>query len=167
MAPLTPRSSSPRSVMLIMQAIQTMDGPLVDMCCASALERSAGARSFRDSLHSLPQRQSLLLQSIRAGRSCGCGICSLNLATPFLSPRFFASITSQPLCCLWSLYFIWHGYHIMDSLITRLHSWERPYSHSKSGYIASFLTLDCFTLFHLVSLCFSCFAGLADSGGPV
>ncbi|ETW77063.1 hypothetical protein HETIRDRAFT_327793 [Heterobasidion irregulare TC 32-1] len=40
-----------------------------------------------------------------------------------------------------------HGCHLWDSLITRLYSWERPYSGSQSGYIAFFLHLDCLTLF--------------------
>ena len=44
-----------------------------------------GAPSFRDSLHSPPQKQSSLLLSMQAGRSSGCGICSLNLATPSLN----------------------------------------------------------------------------------
>ena len=43
-----------------------------------------------------------------------------------------------------------HACHLTDMLITRLYSWERPYSHSQSGYIAFFLFLDCFTFISLL-----------------
>ena len=65
-----------------------------------------------------------------------------------------------------------HACHLTDTLITRLYSWERPYSHSQSGYIPFFLLLDCLTffspcltlfqLFHRVgSLRWSCVMSLA------
>ena len=54
-----------------------------------------------------------------------------------------------------------HACHLTHMLITRPYSWERPYSHSQSGYIAFFLPVDSLTfispcltsfqLFHRVS----------------
>ena len=38
-----------------------------------------------------------------------------------------------------------HACHLTDTLITRLYSWERPYSHSQNGYIAFFLLVDSLT----------------------
>ena len=47
-----------------------------------------------------------------------------------------------------------HACHLTDTLITRLYSWERPYSHSQSGYIPFFppfgLSHFRFTLSHFV-----------------
>ena len=47
-----------------------------------------------------------------------------------------------------------HACHLIDSLITRLYSWERPYSHSQSGYIAFFLLVDSLTF---ISPCLTSF----------